>query len=258
MLLCWLIVAPLHAPISAQGDPARVRFDPSDLQVGQGQVEEVNVIVENANDIYGIDLRAEFDPKQIEIVDTDPAKDGVQMRPGTFIKPDFLVRNEADNSAGTLQYVITQVNPTPPATGSGIVLTILVRGKKQGASSPFTINSVQVANGKGTKLPIEPQPGTVQVVPPKPETATPEITKTAAPTEPPTVQVTRAAAAATRSRPTTVPANAPRNNNDLITNLLLGGVALGGCLLALLILGVGVFLVMRKPRTVPPQYPRGR
>lgn len=242
----WAVIA---APLRAQGEPAIVRFDPETLQVGEGQVEEVNVIVENAHDIYGIDLRAEFDPNVMEIADADSTKDGVQMRPREFIKPDFLVRNVVDNEKGTLQYVVTEVNPTPPATGSGIVLTLLVRGKKQGKSSPFTINFVEVANGKGIKLPIEPQQGTVQVVPPKPETATPVVEKTEEPTQQPTARATRAAAAATRARATAVPAQTTNNNNpQLVTNVLLGGVAIAGCLGALLIIGLAVFLLMRKPR----------
>jgi hypothetical protein len=40
------------------------------------------------------------------------------MIPGDLIKPDFAVRNLADNDAGTLLFVITQVNPTPPASGT--------------------------------------------------------------------------------------------------------------------------------------------
>lgn len=244
-------------PIRAQGNTAIIRLDPNNLTVGQGQVEEVRLVVENGSDIYGIDVRAAFDPAVLEIVDADPAKDGVQMISGEFIKPDFVVRNEADNTAGTLQYVVTQVNPTPPANGSGVVLKIKMRGKKQEASSPFTFTFLEMANGRGLKLPIEPQSGTIQGVAPKPETATPRAENTAEPTQRPAATTTRAAAAATRARATAVPANTSNNGRtEFITNAILGVVALGGCLGALAIIGLGIFLVMRKPRTVPPHYPR--
>lgn len=253
MLLAVLSVA----PITAQDNTAILRLDPENLTVGEGQVEEVQLVIENGSDIFGIDVRAAFDPAVIEIVDADPAKDGVQMIPGEFIKADFLVRNEADNAAGTLQYVVTQVNPTPPANGSGVVLKIKVRGKKQGASSPFTFSFVEMANGRGLKLPVEAQSGTMEGVAPKPETPTPPAENTAAPTRRATAITTRAAVAATRARATAVPANTSNNGNtEFLTNAILGIVALGGCLGALVIIGLGIFLVMRKPRAAPPQYPR--
>lgn len=244
-------------PIMAQDNSAVLRLDPQTLEVGMGQVERVNVFIENAQELYGIELRAQFDPSVIEIVDADLHKEGVQMSPGDFIKPDYVVRNEADNAGGTLLYVATQVNPTPPASGSGLVLSIEVRSKSQDSSSPFTIIFVQAADKRGNKLPIVPQSGTLEGVAPKPETPTPPAASTAEPTRRATAISTRAAAAATRARKTTVPANTPGSGSTgFITNAILGVVALGGCLGALVIIGLGIFLVMRKPRTVPPHYPR--
>ncbi len=114
------------------------------------------------------------------------------MIPGDFIKPDFAVRNGADNAAGTLQYVITQVNPTPPASGSGIVFSIQFRGKVLGQQAELKIDSVQIADQRGVKLSVQPQNGTLTVVPPKPETPTPP-----APTAPPESAVTDTLAAET-------------------------------------------------------------
>jgi hypothetical protein len=231
-------------------------FDPPLLDVGAGQVEQVNVIVENAQDAYGIDVRASFDPAAIEIMDDDPDQSDVQMTPGEFIKPDFLVRNIANNAEGTLQYVATQVNPTPPASGSGVVLSIRVRGKAQGASSAFTVSFVEIADRRGVKMPVEGGEGAIQVVAPKPETPTPAVQPTATPQRVETIS-TRAAAVATRPRSTPIPSNRPDEANmDLITNAILGIVALGGCLGAVLVLGIGIFFLMRKPRAMPPQYPR--
>lgn len=246
-LLVYIVLA---APAQAQNNSARVHLETETVQVGEGQVEQVNIILENAQDVYGIDLRAEFDPQAIEIADAEPNSDGVQLLKGSFVKPDFAVRNEADNTKGTLQYVVTEVNPTPPANGSGIVLSFLVRGIKRGASSTFNINFIQIANRRGVKLPITAEDGTIEVVAPKPPTATPEVTRTRAPTGALTVPSTRAASAATRARPTSIPATTRNNNSntDLITYVLLGAVAIGGCLGGLFILGLGVFLLMRKPR----------
>ena len=125
ILLGVALAQPLSASEHGDGG-ATIRPDPVTLGIAPGQVTAINIVLENAADVYGIDVRAKFDPALIEIVDADPAQDGIQMTPGTFLKPDFVVRNTADNGSGTLQYVVTQVNPTQPATGSGVVLTLNV------------------------------------------------------------------------------------------------------------------------------------
>jgi hypothetical protein len=161
ILLVVAMVQPLSA--SEYGDSgATIRPDPVTIELSPGQVTTVNIELENAADVYGIDVRAKFDPALIEIVDADPAQDGIQMTPGTFLKPDFVVRNTADNGVGTLQYVVTQVNPTQPATGNGVVLTLNVRGKTSGQTE-LKIDSVQMADRRGQSLAVQPQNGIIRV-----------------------------------------------------------------------------------------------
>ena len=120
-------------------------------------------MLENAQEVYGIDLRLKYDPAVIEVLDADPAKEGVQAAPGPFLKPDFVVRNTADNTAGTLQYVITQVNPTSPASGTGVVLAFQVRGRQAG-ETPISFESVVMADRRGQTLAVTPASGTIKVV----------------------------------------------------------------------------------------------
>lgn len=162
----------------AQSTGAIVRPDPPTFEIGAGQVETINIVLENAKDAYGIEVRAKFDPSIIEVADADPNQDGVQMIPGTFIKPDFLVRNTADNQKGTLQYVITQVNPSTPVSGNGIVLSIQFRGKTLGKKTTLAIDFVDIADRQGRKLPVRGQSGTLNVVQPKPPTPTATLAAT--------------------------------------------------------------------------------
>ena len=169
----WVVffAAALTWTARAEGTSGVVKPDPAVFEVGQGQVERLAIVLENARDVYGVDIRARFDPAMVEIVDEDPQRDGVQMIAGQFPKPDFLVRNQADNSAGTLMYVITQVNPSPPANGNGVVFWIEMRGKVMG-ESPFTIEFVDAADREGKTLTLDKQNGTIRVVKPKPPTPT--------------------------------------------------------------------------------------
>lgn len=163
-----------------QDSAGLVRPDPLVFEVGQGQVERLAIVLENAREVYGLDVRAHFDPDLIEIVDVNQEQEGVQVIPGEFPKADFVVRNQADNLMGTVMYVLTQVNPTPAANGNGVVLWIEVRGKKMGESA-FVIEFVDAADREGRTLPIDKQDGVIRVVKPKPPTPTTALESTVTP-----------------------------------------------------------------------------
>ena len=160
--LVLLVAVPAWA-VEAGG--AVVRPEPLALDIAPGQVATVDILLEDASDVYGIDVRAHFDPAVIEIIDADAGKDGIQMKPGGFPKPEFLVRNTADNGAGTLNYVTTQISPTLPATGAGVVFSVQLRAKAAGETS-LTLDSVEMANGKGQMLPVTVKSGTIRVIAP--------------------------------------------------------------------------------------------
>jgi hypothetical protein len=163
---------------AAQDTGALVRPDPSVLEMSEGQVVILDVVVENAKDVYGIDVRARYDPAIVEVVDADPDKEGVQIKSGAFPKPDFLVRNAADNRVGTLQYVTTQLNPTLPANGSGIVFSTQFRGKAPGETA-LTIDSVQMADRLGRALEVSATGGKIRVVQGKSSMSSPTATQPA-------------------------------------------------------------------------------
>lgn len=159
--LLLLLISAL--PAAAQGQAAIVRTDPAVLEFGQGEVAVVSIVLVDARDAYGIDVRAAFDPQAIEVVDADPGSEGVQMAPGSFLKPDFVARNTADNAAGTLRYAATQVNPTEPANGTGVVLTLQLRAKTPGETS-LALGPVELADRQGQLIPVTVEPGAITVV----------------------------------------------------------------------------------------------
>lgn len=256
-VIACVCVALALAPGARAQIPMSLIVDPVPLQVGEGQVERIELRLQDAHEIYVVDIRARFDPDVIEVIDADPSTDGVQLQPGDFVKPDFIVRNEVDNKAGTIQYVASQVNPTPPVSGNGVLLSFEVRGKARGKTSHLEFFKSEAANTSGTLLPIRPEEGEIQVVAPKPETPTPTLIVTA------TISPTRTATRQpTRPRATAVPAaTASNGTGDLISNLMLGAVAFGGCLGSFVILGFAVFLLRRQPHvrvpTAPPPPSRG-
>ena len=158
--LGWIIILVMSLGLQAgdlQGGEALVNTDPARLEIGPKQIKTMRILLVNAHAIYGIDLQARFDPDVVEVVDADPGQAGIQMISGTFIKPDFIILNLADNKAGTLRYVVTQLNPTLPANGKGTLLSIQFRGKDSVASSKLTFTSVVIADRNGTKQSVTTQ-----------------------------------------------------------------------------------------------------
>ncbi|MEK7324970.1 MAG: cohesin domain-containing protein [Chloroflexota bacterium] len=231
-------------PAIAQSNEAVVRPELPTLEIGEGQIETLVIILDHAQDVYGIEVRATFDPAVVEIVDSDPDREGTQMIPGPFPQPDFLVRNTADNAAGTLQYVATQVNPTLPVNGTGIVLSIQFLGKALGEQSAFTIDFVDIADRQGRKLSVRAENGILVIVQPKP--LMPTLFPTAASplfpdsaSEPATAVA--AVAAESEAAPTSTPGSVA-NTTPTDNNALFIAIAVGGCsgALVLIVVAVGV------------------
>lgn len=161
-ILGLLLLASLPAA-GAQDQAAVVRSDPALLEIGGGQTVTLNVVLAGAQEVYGIDVRATFDPQLVEVVDADPARAGVQFSPGTFPQPDFLVRNEADNQAGALHYAITQVNPTEPVNGAGVVFSVQLRAKGASGEGSFTISAVDLTDRDGALLAVQPESSVIRI-----------------------------------------------------------------------------------------------
>ncbi len=182
LALLLLLLPDANSPVQAQG-VATVRPEPAALALQPGEVAEVAIRLENASDVYGIDVRVAFAPAIVEIVDADPDTAGAQMVEGTFPQPDLVALNTADNAAGTLRYVVTQVNPTAPATGAGVVFSFEVRAKT-GGTTELEVTLVEMSDRDGNLLAVTTGLATIQVAGP-----------TAAPTGiilPPTAAVTAA------------------------------------------------------------------
>jgi hypothetical protein len=245
------------------------RVDPAQISVGLGQVETVRVVIENVKELYGGEAHLKFDPAVLEVVDADPARDGIQITPGDFLKPDFVAVNKADNTLGTIDYALTQLNPTPSANGSGVFMIVQFRGKAQGKTSKITAsgNILAVIAGpqKVVAGPFTWVDGSVAVVEPRTPTPTPTAVPTLTPTRtstssptatapPPTATAGVAKPAATSvAAPTPAPggapaaAAAPGGAGGLSDDLLIG-LAAAGFLGAAVLLLLATLLVLRKPK----------
>jgi hypothetical protein len=254
--LVWMAIVFLtsvfHTGI-AQAEAALVCTDPVTLEIGEGQSETLQIVLMNAKNIYGIDLQATFDPTVVQVVDADSKQKGIQMKSGGFLKPDYLVHNTADNKTGTLRYVVTQVNPTPPANGKGVLLSIQFQGKERGASSKLNISSVVISNRRGIKQPVSTRGADLVIVPQKPPTPTPLPTHTrisAPPTLPAVAFIQTTSQPPARTKPTLARDNQVGDVERRLplSDQILTYISVGGFFGAILFSGLSVWMLTAKRR----------
>ncbi len=134
LLVLWAALGPaVIAWPRSQAGPT-IRLVPSSRSVVATAASTVDVVLENASNLYGAHFYLRFDPAIVEVRDVDATRPGVQIAPGPFL-PGADAPNTASNADGTINYAVTLLAPSTPVSGSGTVATITFRGKAPGVSA---------------------------------------------------------------------------------------------------------------------------
>lgn len=162
--------APVAGPSGTCGASGTVIcIDPSTQTIGPNQVTTADIRIDNVSNLYGADVRLSFDPSIVCAQDGShpcPNSTTVQLAPGPLLTSSsgnyFILRNSADNSAGNIQFIITQLNPAPPVTGSGVLATITFYGLA-GPQTSLHFTFTKLADPNGVQIPATNQDGTIIV-----------------------------------------------------------------------------------------------
>jgi hypothetical protein len=146
----------------AQAQTATVRVMPALIQINPGQTAELAIEVVDVQNLYGFDLQLAFNPGVMEVVDANPNQSGVQVIQGDFMDQGFEAVNEVDNTTGTLRFVMTQLNPSQPKSGTGMLVRLQLRGLS-GGSTPLTLAFAELVDRDANVLPVLLTPGRVEV-----------------------------------------------------------------------------------------------
>jgi hypothetical protein len=146
-----LFLLSFTAPATAQSNIPVISFQPGEINLGVGQSREIAISIENASELYGVEIHLSFDPKIIEIEDAESGSESIQISLGTFLDPGLILENKVDNNAGTVNFVMTQRDPSLPKSGSGILLVLKIRGKSSGMSQ-LTVTRALLADQNGNSL----------------------------------------------------------------------------------------------------------
>ena len=153
--------------------------------------------------LYAVDIEIRFDPAVLQVEDASPNQDGIQVGLGTFLDAGLILYNQVDNDQGLIRFAMTQMNPSEPKSGEGVLLVLYFTTQADGESVlevPFaeaatrlgeaiTVEGVDglvtVSSGaperQTTDIPVQ-DVGQVTVIPTSAPTATPTITPTFDPT----------------------------------------------------------------------------
>jgi hypothetical protein len=152
--------------------------------IQNGSVGAVDIVINDYNDpnpvgpngkgLYGADVRFTFDKNIVTVQDDNPFQSGVQVTPGPLLASGNFINlfNTADNAAGTIMFVITQSNPTPPVfcptpptPCSGVLMTIHFKGNAPG-TSPVNFTYQKLTNPNGFQIPATTTNGVINVYTP--------------------------------------------------------------------------------------------
>ncbi|MFW5713186.1 MAG: cohesin domain-containing protein [Brevefilum sp.] len=153
LALFLLIFAGFQSVLAQDVEPAEAGVF-QDLEVLPNAQFEVPVSIRNVEDLYAVDIIIEFDPDILVAEDADPEKDGVGLAVGTFLDPGLVLFNTVDNGSGTARLTMTQVNPSEPKSGEGVLLVLYFRALAAGESD-LTITSVELSDRGGNTIPAE-------------------------------------------------------------------------------------------------------
>ena len=115
-----------------------------------------NLLIEvlGVDDLYGYQLKLNYDSNQVEVLDDDDQKEGVNLTLETIgtADSDFVLINQADS--GVIEIVATQTGQVPGFDGDVILARGRVRGWIKG-NVTFQFGEVILANGSPNPIPSQ-------------------------------------------------------------------------------------------------------
>lgn len=148
-LAAMVMVMPATASEQSISADTTVWLDGPSGTIGVGDEITVTMRISDVVNLYGIDVTLHFTPTDLEVMDADGGKPNVQIAPADCPKPDFVVTNLANNTAGTIQYVVTQLNPTPAISGNCAVVHIRFKTLQETSTAVRFTNLILASKSSG-------------------------------------------------------------------------------------------------------------
>lgn len=184
-----LIALSQSAPLAAQtgscgsGTTIIICIDPITQTIGQNTVTTADIRIDNipviAGDqsLYGADVQLTY--SQFIVCAQDgghpcPNSTSVTLTPGPLLTQtdsacssscSFVLTNFANNSNGTIRFVITRLNPALSVSGSGVLATLTFYGLA-GPFTPIHFTTTKLSSRNATQIAAPTQDGEIDVTAP--------------------------------------------------------------------------------------------
>jgi len=110
---------------------ASIRIAPAHLEFTRpGITRSVDILIEDVENLYSSDAVITFNPRVLQVVDSDPAREGLQITRGDFPARSALI-NAANNELGLITY---SVFTSRPVSGTGTFASIVFEARAGGYS----------------------------------------------------------------------------------------------------------------------------
>ncbi len=148
--------APAPATPQAQGMGARIRFEPSILNLSPGQTATIGVVVENVNDLYSVPMLLQYNPA---IISVEEVRHGGFLSGGT---QEIAIVQRVDKEHGQAIISATRQPNTPGVNGSGTLLGVVVKALAAGTTN-LSIVQVNAKDSQQKPIPLVTSEATLRV-----------------------------------------------------------------------------------------------
>jgi general secretion pathway protein D len=148
-----------------QGQPGKLRFEPSSLSVKVGETKTIAVVIENVSDLFSIPMLLQYNPAVISIEDVQHAVSEGQH--GGFLSggtQEIAIVRSLNPEKGQAIISATRQPNTQGVSGSGTLLGIVIKGIAPGSSN-LTITQQNAKDSQQRPIPLVTNEATVQVQP---------------------------------------------------------------------------------------------
>jgi general secretion pathway protein D len=148
--------APPNQSGTASTQSARVRFDPTTLNLAPGQSATLGISVDNVVDLYSIPMILQYDPAVISVE---------EVQHGTFLSggnQEIAIVQRVDKEHGQAMIAATRQPNTPGVTGSGTLLGVVVKALAPGNTN-ISIVQVNAKDSQQKPLTLLTGEATIQV-----------------------------------------------------------------------------------------------
>lgn len=119
----------------------------------------VEIVLDNVVDLYGAEVHLAFDPAVLQVQDADPETSGEQIALGEVLseRRHFVAVNRVDNQKGTIDLVVTLVNPAEPLQGRLVLATFSVLAVGAGTTE-VRFNRLLLADARANAIGVMSNP----------------------------------------------------------------------------------------------------